>query len=41
MTEEEAKAVVKTWLLAPFSNEERHVRRLEKIDSDKQTISAF
>lgn len=41
MTEEEAKSIVKDWLAAPFSGEDRHMRRLEKIDSDKQTISAF
>ena len=41
MTETEAKAVVKTWLSALFSGEERHVRRIEKIDDKRQTISDF
>jgi ribose 5-phosphate isomerase B len=30
--EEDAKEVVKTWLEAPFAGEERHVRRIAKID---------
>lgn len=32
LTEEEAKKAVKIWLEASFSNEERHVRRIGKID---------
>ena len=32
ISEEEALACVRTWLETPFSNEPRHVRRLEKID---------
>lgn len=32
MSEEEARAAVKLWLETPFSNEERHIRRLAKID---------
>jgi ribose 5-phosphate isomerase B len=28
---EEAKKIIDVWLLTPFSGEERHVRRLEKI----------
>ncbi len=31
MSPEWAKEVLKMWLSTPFSNEERHVRRLEKI----------
>lgn len=30
MTEKEAKSAVTEWLSTPFSNEERHVRRLSK-----------
>src|SRR3989338_56251 len=32
MTEEEAKEAVRTFLETPFSNDERHVRRLKKVD---------
>ena len=32
MTDEELQAVVKTWLATPFSNDPRHVRRLEKLE---------
>jgi ribose 5-phosphate isomerase B len=32
LTEEEAKMVVKLWLEAPFTGEERHSRRIKKID---------
>ena len=32
LTEEEAKEVVQKWLAAPFTNEERHVRRVAQID---------
>ncbi len=31
-TEEEALNAVNTWLTTPYSNEERHIRRLAKID---------
>lgn len=41
VSDDEAKAVVKAWLSAPFSGEERHIRRIEKIDDQRQTISAF
>lgn len=33
LNEEEATEALKLWLDTEFSNEERHVRRLEKIDS--------
>ncbi len=32
LSEEEAKEAVKLWLDTPFSGDERHVRRLEKLD---------
>lgn len=31
LTDEDAKKAVKLWLAAPFTQEERHVRRIEKI----------
>ncbi|MFA6606991.1 MAG: ribose 5-phosphate isomerase B [Sphingomonas sp.] len=33
MSEEEAKNAVKVWLETPFSGDERHVRRIKKIES--------
>lgn len=33
LTEEEAKRAVKLWLDTKFNNEERHVRRIKKIDN--------
>lgn len=35
LTEEEMMKVVSLWLNTPFTNEERHVRRLSKIDQIK------
>ncbi|MFA6416184.1 MAG: RpiB/LacA/LacB family sugar-phosphate isomerase [Candidatus Paceibacterota bacterium] len=34
ITEAEAKEAIKVWLSTDFSNEERHVRRLKKIEGD-------
>ena len=31
LSEEEARKIVKIWLETPFSNEERHIRRINKI----------
>lgn len=33
MSEEEAKQAVTLWLATPFSGDERHVRRIKKLDS--------
>jgi len=31
-TEEEAKTAIKLWLETPFSEDERHMRRINKLD---------
>ena len=31
----DVKMIIKMWLDTPFSNEERHVRRIKKIDADR------
>jgi ribose 5-phosphate isomerase B len=33
LTEDEAKQAVKSWLAAPFTGDERHVRRIGKLDT--------
>lgn len=38
LNEEEAQEIVKAWLTTPFSNEERHVRRLKKISHHEKEI---
>ena len=35
MTAEEAESALKTWLETPFSGEERHIRRIKKIEEWK------
>lgn len=35
LNEEDAKSAVKLWLETSFTNEERHVRRINKIDLEK------
>lgn len=35
VNEEEARRVVKVWLETPFSGDERHARRIRKIDSSQ------
>lgn len=35
LSEDEAMAAIKLWLSTPFSKEERHVRRIEKIDNQE------
>ncbi len=32
ITEDEAKIMIRTWFATPFTNEDRHVRRLEKLE---------
>ncbi len=38
LKEEDALQAIKIWLEAPFTNEERHVRRINKIDQLKEAI---
>jgi len=37
LKEDEAKEILKIWLETPFSNEERHIRRLSKIEQFENT----
>ncbi len=39
LTEEQAKAIVTRWLDISFSKEERHIRRIEKIEEVTREIS--
>lgn len=41
LTNEEAIDAVKLWLEAPFTNEERHVRRIEKIKKIEKDINVI
>jgi len=41
MTEEEAEKAVHTWLNTAFTGEERHVRRIGKIDSKERIVNEF
>lgn len=38
LTEEDALKAVKLWLEAPFTNEERHIRRIEKIKKIEESL---
>jgi ribose 5-phosphate isomerase B len=38
ITEEEAQKIVGVWLTTPFSNEKRHIRRLEKINDIEREL---
>lgn len=38
VSEEEAKKIIATWLSTPFSGEERHRRRIEKINQIDQRL---
>ena len=39
LTPEDAKEAVRVWLATSFSGEERHVRRIEKIESSRSTTA--
>lgn len=38
MTLEQAKDTVKVWLTTPFSNDERHLRRIQQISAKEATL---
>lgn len=39
--EDQAKKIISTWLQTPFSEEERHVKRLEKIEALERTMIKY
>lgn len=41
LSDDEAYQAVKLWLNTDFSNEERHKRRIEKIDNCEQAVNEF
>jgi ribose 5-phosphate isomerase B len=41
VSETEAQEAIKHWLSTPFSGEERHRRRITKIDDQRQAMTSF